>query len=71
MLDIYLGFFVCIISSVTFIINYRKSVGNVHAKSLCRSRAGSHFYGSEYEIRASIGLVGSTEKKLGLIMSNF
>ena len=31
----------------------------------------SHFYGSEYEIWAGIGLVGSTEKKIGPIMSNF
>jgi hypothetical protein len=34
-------------------------------KSLCRSREGSHFYGTEYEIWANFGLVGSTEKKIG------
>ena len=32
-------------------------------KSLFRSRAGSHFYGTEYEIWADFGPVGNTEKK--------
>ena len=37
-----------------------------------RSRAGSHFYGTEYEIWADFGPVGNTEKKVGgPIMSNF
>ena len=31
--------------------------------SLYRSRAGSHFYGTEYEIWTDFGLVGNTEKK--------
>ena len=31
----------------------------------CRSRAGSHFYGTEYEIWADFGPVGNTEKKMG------
>ena len=31
----------------------------------CRSRAGSHFYGTEYEIWADFGPVGNTEKKFG------
>ena len=31
----------------------------------CRSRAGSHFYGTEYEIWADFGPVGNTEKKDG------
>ena len=35
------------------------------------ARAGSYFYGTEYEIWADFGPVGSTEKKLGPIMSNF
>ena len=30
-------------------------------KSLHRSRAGSHFYGSEYEICADFGPFGNTE----------
>ena len=42
-----------------------------YAKSLYRSRAGSPFYGTEYEILADFGPVGNTEKKIGLIMSNF
>ena len=33
------------------------------AKSLYRSRAVSHFYGTEYEILAGFGPVGNTEKK--------
>ena len=32
-------------------------------KSLYRSRAGSNFYGTEYEIQADFGPVGNTEKK--------
>ena len=32
------------------------------AKSLYRSRAGRHFYGTENMIWAGFGLVGSTEK---------
>ena len=32
-------------------------------KSLHRSRARSHFYGTEYEIWADFGPVGNTEKK--------
>ena len=34
-------------------------------QSLYRSRAGSHFYGTEYEIWADFGPVGNTEKKIG------
>ena len=37
----------------------------VCSKSLHRSRAGSHFYGTEYEIWADFGQVGNTEKKIG------
>ena len=45
---------------------------SVQAKSLYRSRAGRHFYGTEYEIWADFGPVGNTEKKYGgPIMSNF
>ena len=33
------------------------------AKSLYRSRAGNHFYGTEYDIWADFGPVGNTEKK--------
>ena len=40
-------------------------------KSLYRSRAGRHFYETEYEIWADFGPVGNTEKKTGPIMSNF
>ena len=35
----------------------------MQAKSLYRSRAGKHFYGTEYEIWADFGPVGNTEKK--------
>jgi hypothetical protein len=35
------------------------------SKSLYRSRAGSHFYGTEYEIWADFGPVGNTEKRVG------
>jgi hypothetical protein len=31
----------------------------------------SNFYGTEIKIRAGFGPVGNTEKKIGLIMSNF
>ena len=34
-------------------------------KSLYRSRAGRHFYGTENEIWAGFGPVGNTEKKWG------
>jgi hypothetical protein len=34
------------------------------AKSLYRSRAGSHLYGTEYEIWAGFGLFGNTEKTI-------
>ena len=37
----------------------------IHAKSLYRSRAGSHFYGTEYEIWVDFWPVGNTEKKIG------
>ena len=41
-------------------------------KSLYRSRAGRHFYGTENEIWAGFGPVGDTEKKnWGPIMTNF
>ena len=41
-------------------------------KSLYRSRAGRHFYGTENEIWAGIGTAGNTEKKMGgPIMSKF
>ena len=33
------------------------------AKSLYKSLAGSHLYGTEYEIWVDFGPVGSTEKK--------
>ena len=35
------------------------------AKSLYRSHAGRHFYGTENEIWAGFGPVGNTEKKIG------
>ena len=35
------------------------------AESLYRSSAGSHFYGTEYEIWADFVPVGNTEKKIG------
>ena len=34
------------------------------SKSLYRSRAGSHFYGTEIEIWVDFGPVGNTENKL-------
>ena len=36
----------------------------LYPKSLYRSRAGRHFYGTENEIWAGFGPVGITEKKL-------
>ena len=39
---------------------------SLHPKSLHRSCAGRHYYGTEYEIWADFGLVGNTEKKIGL-----
>jgi hypothetical protein len=41
------------------------------SKSLYRSRAGGHFYGTENEIWAGFWLVGNTKKKFEPIMSNF
>ena len=41
------------ITSSTYVCN---------AKSLHRSRAGSHFYGTEYENWGDFPLVGNTEK---------
>jgi hypothetical protein len=32
--------------------------------SFTQSLTGSHFYGTEYELRAGFGLVGNTGKKL-------
>ena len=46
------------------------TVEDLKAKSLYRSCAGSHFYGTEYEIWADFGPIGNTEKN-GSIMSNF
>ena len=44
----------------------------VRPKSLYRSRAGTHFYGTENVIWAGIGPIGNTEKKkFGPIMTNF
>ena len=40
-----------------------RSYNLLPAKSLYRSRAGSHFDGTEYEIWADFGPVGNTEKK--------
>ena len=37
---------------------------DIQANSLYRSRAGSHFYGTEYQIWAGFGPVGNTEKKI-------
>ena len=42
--------------------NLEQILKHEQAKSLYRSRAGSHFYGTEYEIWAGFGLVGNTEK---------
>jgi len=42
-----------------------------YTKSLYRSRARRHFYGTENEIWAGFGPVGSTEKKIEPIMSIF
>ena len=47
------------------------TAGCLVPKSLYRSRAESHFYGTEYEIWADFGPVGNTEKQPGPIMSNF
>ena len=48
-----------------------KILKNEQAKSLYRSRAGSHFYGTEYDIWAVLGPVCNAEKKIWPIMSNF
>ena len=45
--------------------------GSFLPKSLYRSHVESHFYGPEYEIWADFGPVGYTEKKIGLIISDF
>ena len=39
----------------------------MEVKSLYKSLAGSHFYGTEYEIWADFGPVGSKEKKIGAV----
>ena len=39
-------------------------VTDLMVKLLYRSRAGSHFYRTEYEIWADFGLVGNTEKNI-------
>ena len=45
---------------------------SVTTKVIYRSRAGSHFYGTEYDFWADFGPVGNAEKKnVGQIMSNF
>ena len=36
----------------------------LYTKSLYRSCAGSHFYGTEFEIWADFGTVGNTEKTI-------
>ena len=42
-----------------------KNVNKTHEQShyIYRSRAGSHFYGTEYEIWADFGPVGNIKKK--------
>ena len=57
---------------IIYMTHYNKAfAGPVEPKSLYRSHAGSHFYGTEYEILADFGPVGYTEKKFGLIMKDF
>ena len=41
------------------------------AKSLCRSHAGSHFNGTEYEIWAGFGPVGNTEKTRSKVLRSY
>ena len=36
-----------------------------YSKSLYRSRAGNHFYGTKFKIWADFGLAGNTENKIG------
>ena len=40
-------------------------------KSLCRSRAGSHFNETQYEIRAAFGPFCNIEKKIGQLLIAF
>jgi hypothetical protein len=49
--------------NVSFVISglFRCSIKYLQAKSLYRSRAGSHFYGTENEIWADFGPVGKTK----------
>ena len=57
---------------IIYMTHYNKAfAGPMEPKSLYRSHAGSHFYGTEYEILADFGPVGYTEKKFGLIMKDF
>ena len=47
-------------------------MGQLYPKSLYRSRAGRHFYGTENVIWADFGPVGNTEKKsLGRLWATF
>ena len=41
-----------------------KKLQDVTTKSLYGSRAGIHFYGTEYEIWTDFGPIGNTEKKI-------
>ena len=55
----------------SFVVSFLLRIFLLSAKSLYISHTMSNFYGTEIEIWAGFRPVGSTEKKLGLIMRNF
>ena len=48
-----------------------RGLDDLGPKALYRSHAGSHLYGTEYEIWADFGPIGNSKKKWGPIMTNF
>ena len=53
------------------IYRYIPKLSTTLSKSLYRSLAGRHFYGTKNVIWAGFGPVGNTEKRFGPSMSNF
>ena len=53
------------------LVRYIHDICRWQIKSLYRSRAGRHFYGTGYVIWTGFGPVGNTKKKIGPIMINF
>jgi hypothetical protein len=59
------------VNTLKIILNNRTQILYIQPKLVYRSRAGSHFYGTEYEIWDDFGLVGNTEKKFMLLLRVF